>query len=102
MRESLSVHRCSVGFWLLGAAGLFSNCGVWSAGRVADGSVVGLGSRLELPVDDYLIERWSGGATARLHQPEPRGLALEHDEPWEGNSCGYHTVFRDGPLYRMY
>ena len=24
------------------------------------------------------------------------------DKPWEGNSCAYMTVFKDGDLYRMY
>ena len=31
-----------------------------------------------------------------------REIAIVHDAPWEGNSCGYHTVFQDGDLYRMY
>ncbi|HRX79876.1 MAG TPA: hypothetical protein P5307_12485, partial [Pirellulaceae bacterium] len=25
-----------------------------------------------------------------------------HDAPWEGSGSGYHTVFKDGDLYRMY
>lgn len=25
-----------------------------------------------------------------------------HDKPWEGNTCGYNTIFKDGDLYRMY
>jgi hypothetical protein len=27
---------------------------------------------------------------------------MVHDRPWEGNSSGYHTIFQDGPVYRMY
>lgn len=27
---------------------------------------------------------------------------MNHDSPWEGSGSGYHTVFRDGDLYRMY
>jgi hypothetical protein len=61
-----------------------------------------LGGRLELMVDDYLIERLSGGAALRLHQPEPREIVIEHDQPWEGNVSGYHTIFQDRGRYRMY
>ena len=61
-----------------------------------------LGSRLELLVDDYLLDSVTGAARLHLHAPVPREIALEHVEPWEGNSCGYHTIFQDGPLYRMY
>jgi hypothetical protein len=31
-----------------------------------------------------------------------REVVIVHDEPWEGNTCGIHTVFRDGDVYRMY
>lgn len=63
---------------------------------------VDVGSRRELFVDDALIQSLTGGAELRLHRPVPRELALEHDAPWEGTGSGYHSVFRDGPLYRMY
>ena len=63
---------------------------------------VNIGSRLELMVDDYLIERMSGGAALRLHHPTPQEAALVTDKPWEGNMCGYVTVFQDGKRYRMY
>jgi len=60
-----------------------------------------IGSRLELFVDDWLIDRLDG-ARQVLHRPEPREVAIVHDAPWEGNACLYHTVFQDGELYRMY
>ena len=63
---------------------------------------VNIGSRLELFVDDYLIEKMEGGAELILHRPTPRELAVVHDAPWEGPGSGYHTVFADGDLYRMY
>ena len=62
---------------------------------------IDIGSRLELFVDDYLIDGLDG-AEQVLHQPTPREVAIVHDAPWEGNICFYHTVFRDGDLYRMY
>jgi len=61
-----------------------------------------LGSRLELMADRYLIERLTGAAVQRLHHPTRENIALEHDAPWEGSGTGYHTVFQDGRLYRMY
>jgi len=64
--------------------------------------VVDIGSRLELMLDDYLIERYGGKACLRLHPPTPRETALVTDRPWEGNACGYATVFKDEDGYRMY
>ena len=60
-----------------------------------------IGTRLELFVDDFLVER-TEGVQRRLHHPTAREVAMVHDEPWEGSGCGYHTVFRDGDLCRMY
>ncbi|MBI2481024.1 MAG: hypothetical protein HYV60_21035 [Planctomycetia bacterium] len=61
-----------------------------------------IGSRRELFVDDALIDRLAGAAELRLHHPVPREVALVHDAPWEGTGSGYHSVFQDGDLYRMY
>jgi len=83
--------RTAVLFFLLGAGSL---------GAAA--KPIPLGSRRELMVDRFLIERLSGGAKLKLHHPVPRQVVLVTDKPWEGNTCGYFTVFRDGPLYRMY
>ena len=63
---------------------------------------IDIGSRLELMVDDYLIERISGGAKLELHHPVPREVVIVHDKPWEGSMCDYHTIFRDGDRFRMY
>lgn len=62
---------------------------------------VDIGSRLELFVDDYLIDVLDG-VEQRLHPPEPQEVVIEHDEPWEGGGSGYHTVFKDDDKYRMY
>ncbi|MEX2577983.1 MAG: hypothetical protein WD342_02905 [Verrucomicrobiales bacterium] len=61
-----------------------------------------IGDRRELFVDDALIESVSGAARLELHHPEAREIALEHDAAWEGTGSGYHSVFQDGDLYRMY
>lgn len=65
------------------------------------GEPVKIGSRLEPLLDDYLIED-SKNLELRLHKPAPREVVIVHDAPWEGNVCAYHTVFKDGDLYRMY
>jgi hypothetical protein len=64
-------------------------------------AAIQLGDRLELFVDDFLIERMEGVAL-KLQEPTPVGVALRFDLPWEGSFCGYVTVFRDGDFYRMY
>jgi len=82
--------------WLLAAMVL---AGLGSLAQSAE--PLAIGSRLEPLVDDYLVEHLSG-AVLRLHAPTPREVAVAHDRPWEGNVCAYHTVFQDGPIYRMY
>jgi len=68
----------------------------------ATAAPIDIGSRRELFVEDTLIDRIAGRAELRLHEPVPREIVLRHDEPWEGAGSGYHSVFQDGPLYRMY
>ena len=60
-----------------------------------------IGSRLELLVDECLIDKLSR-AKLKLHRPTEREAALVLDQPWEGNNCAFVTVFQDGDLYRMY
>lgn len=62
---------------------------------------VDLGSRRELFVDEELIDRREG-VELRLHRPTPREIVMNHDAPWEGSGTGYHTIFRDGSIFRMY
>ena len=77
--------------------------GPLAAGHAApDGAPIDIGGRRELFLDSFLIDAMSGGAALRLHHPDRREIAIEHDAPWEGNGGGYHTVFQDGDIYRMY
>jgi len=62
--------------------------------------VLGLGSRLELFVDDYLIDTMNG-LRQELHPPIPREIALTFDAPWEGPTTCYATVFRDDDRCRL-
>jgi len=63
---------------------------------------INIGSRLELFVDDYLIDKLSGESRLVLHHPVPKEIVLKHDKPWEGSGSGYHSIFKDGNKYRMY
>jgi hypothetical protein len=63
---------------------------------------ISIKSRLELFVDDFLIDRMTPPAELRLHNPERRDVAIVTDKPWEGNGCTYWTLFKDGDRFRMY
>ncbi len=60
-----------------------------------------IGSRLELFVDDYLIESMEG-VRLKLHKPRSAGKVFAFDQPWEGNVSWQLSVFQDGDLYRLY
>jgi hypothetical protein len=60
-----------------------------------------LGSRRELFIDPYLIERFEGAAL-RLHPPQPQEIAIAFDEPWEAGAPGYCTIFQDDTCCRMF
>jgi len=64
--------------------------------------LIDVGSRRELFVDRFLIHKLTGGAKRELHKPKPHEVVLVTDEPWEGNTCAYYTIFQDGDRYRMY
>lgn len=65
-------------------------------------SAIDIGTRRELFLDELLIDKLLGKAERRLHHPELREVAIVHNEPWEGNTSGYHSVFKDGEIFRMY
>ncbi|HNT88489.1 MAG TPA: hypothetical protein PKL84_11550 [Candidatus Hydrogenedentes bacterium] len=89
-----NTHRC-IGVFL-------SSLLVLVTDAFADEPPVDIGRRLELFVDTYLIDGMQGAAELRLHHPVRREVAIVHDAPWEGNGGGYHTVFQDDEVYRMY
>lgn len=63
---------------------------------------VKIGSSRQLFVDNYIIEKLNGGATLQLHHPQPKEIVIKHDKPWEGSGSNFHSIFKDGNLYRMY
>lgn len=70
-------------------------------GKAAEAEVAAIGSRLELFVDGYLIDRMLG-VTRKLHSPQPRDVAITFDSPWDGSCSTYVSLFQDGDRYRMY
>lgn len=65
-------------------------------------SLVEIGSRRELFVDDHLIDTLTGNAERRLHHPSPRNVAFVPDQPWEGTTAGYYTLIAVDGRYRLY
>lgn len=69
-----------------------------------------IGSRLELMVDDYLLEQFRGDVALHMHQPVAREIVFPNEtdpvvlEKGNGLRAGhaYMTVFQDGEIYRMY
>ena len=92
-----AITRNPLGIYLLVACWLASvtNLSLQSA------EPIDIGNRLELFVDDYLIDRMDG-AERRLHHPIPSEIAVNCDLPWEGNGVNHITVFQDNDRYRMY
>jgi hypothetical protein len=64
-------------------------------------SPVNIGSRLELLLDDYLIESMPS-LSFKLHTPRLAERVVNFDSPWEIRYSDYVTVFKDGELFRMY
>lgn len=60
-----------------------------------------ISSRWELFIDDWLVDRREN-LSFKLHHPLAKEVAITFDEPWEGNSCAYVTVFEDEGIFRMY
>ena len=72
---------------------------VSAVGCVCRGSLaeepVEIGTQRELFVDNHVVDKIEGDARLELQQPEPQDVVLVLDKPWEGNTSGYYTVFRD-------
>ena len=62
---------------------------------------IDIGSRRELFVDDFLIDRIEG---LRREQQTPidRGKVFGFEQPWEGDYCNYVHIFKDTDRWRMY
>ncbi len=67
----------------------------------AQSKPIDIGNRRELFVEESLIDTRQG-IEFRLHKPKPQSVVIVHDEPWEGSGSGYHSIFQDGDIYRLY
>ena len=99
-----SMRRWSLPRWIPAClallAGLAGTHSLPAKDATAPG-VIALGSRRELFVDDFLIERMSG-AELELHSPIRAETVLTFDKPWEGPTCGFFSVIEDNGLFRLY
>jgi hypothetical protein len=64
-------------------------------------TAVSIGTRVEMFVDDWLIERMSA-LRLKLHAPERKEIAFVPDRPWEGPTSGYFSVIQDEDRIRLY
>ncbi|MQG18717.1 MAG: hypothetical protein FI687_02945 [SAR202 cluster bacterium] len=62
---------------------------------------INVSNNRQLFVDDYLIDS-NQDIDFKLHNLIPRETALDLSSPWEGVTCDYHKVFKDGEKFRMY
>jgi hypothetical protein len=66
-------------------------------------SPINIGTRVEMFVDDRLIEpTMRRGVSLELQNPVRREVVLTTDKPWEGIFSAYYTIFQDGPRFRLY
>lgn len=64
-------------------------------------SAVRIGSRVEMFIDDWLLER-SSDISLKLHPPERKEIVLTLDRPWEGPKSCYFTVLQEPGRIRLY
>lgn len=60
------------------------------------------GSNRQLFADKSIIDKIYGEASFFQHRPEDRGVVFTLNKPWEGNTCAFFTILKDGNKYRMY
>jgi len=72
-----------------------------SAAHGESSSPIDIGSRRELFVDHFLIDKLDR-ATLQMHRPVDRGPTLKFDKPWEGLFCAYVTIIHVDGKYQAY
>ena len=55
--------------------------------------VIDIGSRLEMFVDHFLVEKMDN-VRLELNQPKDEGIAIKFDRPWEEGGSGYGVIAR--------
>jgi len=101
--RSLNRRRCLAGIVAVcaGATLLVAYAPRSMGDEAAITTVRDIGSRRELFVDSWLVDRVENTAV-RLHHPQPQEIAISFDAPWEGLAPGYCTVLQDDTRCRIY
>lgn len=68
---------------------------------IAGQRTMDIGNRRELFLDRRLIESMSGTDHV-LHEPQPAGVAIAFDLPWEGKYAAYPTILHGSDGYQLY
>ncbi len=63
--------------------------------------MIDIGTRLELFVDDYLLEKIDKGISFKQHRPRPENVIISDDCPWE-REINYVSVLDSGDKFMMY
>jgi hypothetical protein len=79
-------------------AGILASC---QLGFAQNTGIIDLGTKRELFVDQYLIDKMDGVSLA-LHTPRDEGPVFYFDKPWEGPFSGYATIIKTGDFFRAY
>jgi len=95
--RNLSKVRLTIFLTIAGTICFLVICGF----REKSHKPLNIGSRLELFVDDYLIESYRNTGL-RLQIPVDKGPVVYFDKPWEGLFSAYTTIIKDCNKYRMY
>lgn len=74
---------------------------IYPLASLAGESVIDIGDRLQLFVDNLLVDKMEG-TSLQLNHPVAKEAVLPFDRPWEGLYCGYATVLEDGGRWRLY
>lgn len=69
--------------------------------RPVNNEVIQLGSKREIFIDHYLIDKLEGTSIV-MHHPHDEGIVMYFDKPWEGISCAYCTIIKDEDVFRLY
>lgn len=75
--------------------------GLYGSAKKTDKESRNIGTRLQLFVDDWLIESMQN-VSLQLHRPAKREVVFRFDAPWEGPESGYVSVMQDEKGFRMY
>ncbi len=66
-------------------------------------SPIDIGTRVEMLVDDWLIDpSQRRDVSLQLQTPQRREVVLTTTKPWEGHHSAYYTIFQDGSKFRLY